>query len=431
MAALKVLICGGGIAGPALAFWLSKLGHDVTILERFSCLRASGQQIDLRGHGIQTMKRMGLEQAYRSKIVNETGLQFVDSSGRRKAFFPANKTGQGLQGFTTNYEIMRGDLCRLLYDATKGSVKYIFGISVASFQQDDKSVEVTFTDGSRDRFDLLVGADGQGSRIRKMVLPTDSPDPFHSLHMYMAYFTLPRQEGDEYIATGYLATNKRLLFTRRHDGNSIQAYMGYSDDSDQLRNVMKSDVSEQKKIWAELFQDAGWQAQRFIKAMQDDSQSNDFFTHEVGQVRIDNWYRGRVVLLGDAAYCPSPATGMGTSSSLVGAYVLAGEIAKHLNRSNGVDGGNTDGAGDPTLSALEAYQRQLKPFISQVQKLASGFWAPSSPWGIAVFNFLLGLAANLRIDALSRWVLREDVRGWDLPEYAELAQLRLWGDSVA
>ncbi|KAL2219688.1 hypothetical protein M432DRAFT_364096 [Thermoascus aurantiacus ATCC 26904] len=425
MAALKVLISGGGIAGPALAFWLSRLGYDVTIVERFSCLRASGQQIDLRGHGIQTLKRMGLEQAYRSKVVNETGLQFVDSSGRQKAFFPANKTGKGLQSFTTNYEIMRGDLCRLLYDATKDHVKYIFGTSVESLEQDDKSVEVQFTDGSKDRFDLLVGADGLGSRTRRMILPPDSPDPFYSLHMYMAYFTIPQQEGDEYIATGYLATNKRLLFTRRHSPDSIQAYMGYSDDLDQLKDVMKSGVEEQKKIWAELFQDAGWQAQRFIKALQDDSLSNDFFTHEVAQVRIDNWSRGRVVLLGDAAYCPSPATGMGTSLSLVGAYVLAGEIAKHLNRSNGVDGDNTDGAGDPILSALEAYQRRLKPFVSQVQKLASGFWVPSSPWGIAVFNFLLGLAAKLRIDVLSRWVLREDVRGWDLPEYAELAQLGL------
>lgn len=106
MAALKVLISGGGISGPALAFWLSKLGHDVTIVERFSCLRASGQQVDLRGHGIQTLKRMGLERAFRSKAVNETGLQFVDSSGRQKAFFPVNRTGSGLQSLTTDFEIM-------------------------------------------------------------------------------------------------------------------------------------------------------------------------------------------------------------------------------------------------------------------------------------------------------------------------------------
>jgi 2-polyprenyl-6-methoxyphenol hydroxylase-like FAD-dependent oxidoreductase len=424
MATLKVLICGGGIAGPALAFWLSKLGYDVTIVERFSCLRASGQQIDLRGHGIQTMKRMGLEQAFRSKVVKEIGIQLVDSSGRQRAFFPANKTGKGLQSFTTDFEIMRGDLCRLLYDATKDHVKYIFGVSVESFEEDGNSVEVQFTNGLKDRFDLLVGADGQGSRIRRMILTPDSPDPFRSLHMYMAYFTIP-QEDDEYIATAYLATNKRLLFTRRHDPHTIQAYLGYSDESDQLHSVMKSDVGEQKKVWAELFRNAGWQAQRLIKAMQDDSISNDFFTHQVGQVRMDSWSRGRVVLLGDAAYCPSPITGMGTTSALVGAYVLAGEIAKGLNRSNGVDGGNTDGAGDPLLSALEAYHSQLNPFVRQVQKVGSGVWVPSSSWGISVFTFLIGLAARLRIDALSKWVLRENVQGWDLPDYPELAQLGL------
>lgn len=312
-----------------------------------------------------------------------------------------------------------------MYDATKDHVKYNFGVSVESFEQDDNFVEVQFSNGSKDRFDLLVGADGQGSRIRRMMLTPDSPDPFHSLHFYMAYFTIPQQEDDEYIATAYLAPNKRLIFTRRHDPHTVQAYLGYLDESDQLKSVMRGDMGEQKRVWAELFRDAGWQAQRIVKAMQDDSTARDFFTHQVGQVRMDSWSRGRVVLVGDAAYCPSQMTGMGTTSGLVGAYVLAGEIAKRLNRSNGVDGGSTDGAGGPLLSALEAYNSQLKPFVRQVQNVGSGIWVPSSSWGISVFNFLVGLAASLRVDALSRWVLRENVQGWDLPDYAELAQLGL------
>ncbi|KAL1997873.1 hypothetical protein VTN02DRAFT_531 [Thermoascus thermophilus] len=226
MAALKVLISGGGISGPALAFWLSKLGHEVTIVERFSCLRASGQQVDLRGHGIQTLRRMGLERAFRSKAVDETGLRFVDSSGRQRAFFPVNRTGSGLQSFTTDFEIMRGDLCRLLYDATKDRVRYRFGVSVESFGQDDHGVGVRFSNGSKDR----------------------SPDPFHSLRLYMAYFTIPQQADDEYIATAYLAPNKRLIFTRRHDPRTIQAYLGYLGESEPLKRVMKSGVGEQKRV---------------------------------------------------------------------------------------------------------------------------------------------------------------------------------------
>ncbi|PGH05255.1 hypothetical protein AJ80_08363 [Polytolypa hystricis UAMH7299] len=422
MAALKVLICGGGISGPALAFWLSKIGYDVTIVERFSCLRACGQQIDLRGHGIQAMKRMGLEQAFRAKVVDETGIELVDSSGRRKAFFPANRTGKGLQSFTTEFEIMRGDLCRILYGATKDHVKYIFGVTVERFEQDESSVEVQFSNGLKDRFDLLVGADGQGSRIRKMILNPDSPDPFYRLHMYMAYFTIPQEDG-EYIATSYFAPNNRFIVTRKHDSHRAQAYLGYSGESDRLNKVMKGEVREQKKVWAELFQDAGWKAQSLVGAMQDDSLSNDFFTHQAGQVRLDSWSRGRVVLVGDAAYCPSPLTGMGTTTALVGAYVLAGEIAKHLNGSNGVDSGNGGDVGAGLISALEAYNSQFRPFVSQVQKLnTGGVWLPSSCWGISVFNFIAGLASSLHLDVLSKWVLREDVRGWDLPDYAELAE---------
>ncbi|KAH7114719.1 hypothetical protein B0J13DRAFT_681528 [Dactylonectria estremocensis] len=424
MAPLKVLICGGGIAGPALAFWLSKLGYDVTVVERFSCLRASGQQIDLRGPGIQAMKRMGLEQAFRSKSVDETGTQFVDSSGRQRGFFPVNKTGEGPQGFTTDFEIMRGDLCRLLYDATKDHVKYIFDMSVSSFHQHDGVVNVRFSNGLEDQFDLLVGADGQGSRIRRMMLPPDSPNPFYTLHMYVAYFTTARQSSDERIATTYLGTNKRVIFTRSHDSIKTQTYLIYPDNSDQLKGVMNSKLEEQKKTWAELYQDAGWEAKRIVQAMQDDSITNDFYTHEVAQVRMDSWSRGRVVLVGDAAYCPSPLTGMGTTSGLVGAYVLAGEIAKHLNDPKDVLSGNPDGAKDPLVSALEAYDSRFRPLMNQVQTLGPGLWIPSSSWAIAVCNFLIGIFAFLRIDYLSTYVLREDVK-WDLPDYAELAQLGL------
>src|SRR5689334_4921972 len=141
MAPLRVLICGGGIAGPSLAFWLSKFDYDVTIVERFPSLRAGGQQIDLRGQGVQVMKKMGIEQAVRSRVVDEEGIQFVDTAGRRKAFIEANKSGKGKQSATSEFEIMRGDLCHILYDIVKDKVKWVFGVYVTSFQQDEDKVE--------------------------------------------------------------------------------------------------------------------------------------------------------------------------------------------------------------------------------------------------------------------------------------------------
>src|SRR5688572_8585824 len=199
---MKVLICGGGCAGPALAFWLIRLGHQVSIVERFAALRASGAQIDLRAQGITAVKRMGLLPIIREKLVDEAGVAQIDEYGRAWGTIMANKTGKGPQGPTSEFEIMRGDLVRILYDATKKDVEYIFGKSVTSFDQDEKGVDVRFSDGSSDKYDLLVGADGQGSRIRKAILPEDF-DPYVHTGMHMAYWFVPRIESDTNIRDVY------------------------------------------------------------------------------------------------------------------------------------------------------------------------------------------------------------------------------------
>jgi 2-polyprenyl-6-methoxyphenol hydroxylase-like FAD-dependent oxidoreductase len=177
MAKLKILICGGGLAGNPLAFWLTRQQHDVTVLEQFPTLRLTGLQIDIRGHGVEVMKRMGLEQAFRFHAVQEQGLEFVNSSGSRKAYFPANRSGKGLQSFTTEHEIMRGDFCRIVHDAVDGRAKYVFGNTVQSLEQNGESVQVLFSDGEKEEFDLVVGADGQWSNTRNMMLGPGAPDP--------------------------------------------------------------------------------------------------------------------------------------------------------------------------------------------------------------------------------------------------------------
>ncbi|KAL6411010.1 Aromatic-ring hydroxylase-like [Ilyonectria robusta] len=422
MAPLKVLVCGGGISGPAIAFWLSKLGHDVTVVERFPSLRATGQQLDLRGPGIQVMKRMGLEEIFRSKGVSEKGMQFVDDYGKRKAFFPVNQSGKGLQSFTTDFEIMRGDLCRILYSVTEDRVKYIFGVYLDGFEQDEDSdsVRVKFSDGKEDQFDLLIGADGQGSRTRRMMLGPNGPDPFHSLGISIAYFTIPREEGDDYMSTLYNIPGKRFVFTRRHAPDTIQAYLGYANVSDELEKVRKRDIKEQKRVWAKLFDDGAWKTPRIIREMQNETTAKDFYSQEVGQVKLDSWSRGRVVLVGDAAYCPSPATGMGTTSGLVGAYVLAGEIAKHCGPS-----GSSNSLENPLSTALKAYDDRFRPFMDQVHTLGPGMPGraiPETRWGIYVMHLVLWLSTLLGIDAVAQWFLREQ-NVWDLPDYAELGVL--------
>ncbi|KAF2268927.1 FAD/NAD(P)-binding domain-containing protein [Lojkania enalia] len=328
MPRMKVLISGAGIAGNALAFWLSKLGHDVTVIERFPALRSTGLQIDLRGYGISVLKHMGLEKEFRACAAPEQGMQVVSSSGRRWAYFPANKSGKGMQAFTTEYEIMRGDLCRILYDASRQRANYVFGTSIECFKQSGGAVEVRFVDGSTDQYDLVVGADGLWSKTRKMMLGTGTKDAFHPLEgLYVGYFTMPApvQEGEEYIATQYLATGGRAIMTRRSSPHALQVYVSCKTDSKELRDTKPGDVRE-KEILTEKFQGAGWRTDEILKSLNTD---NDFYLERMGIVKLENWSNGHLTLVGDAAYCPSANTGMGTTSAFVGAYVLAGEIGRY------------------------------------------------------------------------------------------------------
>lgn len=419
---MKVLVSGGGIAGNALAFWLSKLGHEVTVVERFPSLRTTGLQLDLRGHGIEVMKRMGLEQGFRSKIAPENGLQIVDKSGRRRAWFPANKSGKGLQDFTTEFEIMRGDLCRLIFDAAKDRTKYLFGTWIESFEQKDSSVEVRFANGTTDRFDLLVGADGQGSRTRRMMLGTDAPDALYPLKdNYMGYFTIPRpiEKGEDYIATIYMAPASRCIMVRRHSPTAIQVYLICTSDSERLKNARPGDTDEEKAAFTEIFKGIGWQADDILKSLES---NEDFYCERVGLVKLDSWSKGSVALVGDACYCPTVKTGMGTTSAMVGAYVLAGEIGRHCGGSGKGDANREGGSSQDLTAALKAYEERFRPFMTQVQKGVQGEdWMPQSSFGIGMLNLLFGVASFFRINVLGSFVLKEGgVKEWELPEYEEM-----------
>ncbi|KAG2181326.1 hypothetical protein INT43_008909 [Umbelopsis isabellina] len=404
MAPLKVLICGGGCAGPALAYWLAREGHSITIVERFTALRATGAQIDLRAQGIQVVKRMGLLDTIRSKRVEERGWSYVDSQGRTKATIMSNSSGKGAQTATSEYEIMRGDLVRILYDATKENTKYIFGVTIESFEQYDDRVVVHFSNGCSDTFDVLVGADGQGSRIRKAILPPGA-EPFRRLGVYMAYWFVPRTEADSEFSQSYHCPGSRMITSRSHSETETQAYFVLKDDSEELRSIPKAPIQQQKEFWTQRFRNTGWQTDRFIEGMRT---AENFYCQEIVQVITDTWYDNRVVLLGDAGYCPSPLTGMGTTASFVGAYVLAGEIIRNPQNLS---------------QAFANYQNILQPFIKEVQNINPWMLRlglPQTQWGINIFQSVVGILCYLRVFELIARFSKEEVGGWMLPDYPEL-----------
>ncbi|MEW2434721.1 FAD-dependent monooxygenase [Streptomyces caniferus] len=398
---LRVLIAGGGVAGQALAFWLTRGGHRVTVVERFPALRATGAQVDLRGQGIEAVRRMGLLDDVRGKLVDEKGVAFVDARGKAKATIMANTSGQGRQTLTSEYEIMRGDLIRILNEATEHDTEYVFGKSVDGFAQDEHAVVAHFSDGSSGEFDLLVGADGQGSRIRRAILP-EGFDPYWRVGIHMAYWFVPRIDSDSDIRDTYMVPGGRQIMRRSHNPTETQVYFVMREESAEASAIHREPVERQQEFWASRFRDAGWQAERFIEGMRT---SPFFYSQEVAQVRTDTWSKGRVVLAGDAAHCASPYSGMGVSGGLVGAYVLADEINRHP---------------DDLPTALANYDTVLRPFVDHIQAEVNPrllrLGMPMTRRAVDAFQAVTALACFLHLpDLVARWSKEDRGGNWQLP----------------
>ncbi|KAF3761813.1 FAD/NAD(P)-binding domain-containing protein [Cryphonectria parasitica EP155] len=423
---LRILIIGAGVAGPALATMLLRspsASYSITIIERAPHLRTGGQQVDLRAQGIPIIKRMGLLPAIQARCQNEKGLAFVDTHGVVKAMAGRNDTGSGPQGFTSEFEIMRGDLVQVLVEESLAAarrlrgeeagevLRYEFGKHATHLVHEGDVVRVTLSDGTEAEFDLVVGADGQASRTRRMLFGEEaSRAAFRSIGVYSALFNIPRDpaEEDVFVAKMYLAPGKRWVATRTGALRSTQASLSTMAPTEKLVSAMTEkggDVDAQAAAWEEHFRGAGWQTERVLDGLK---ARGDFYAYHSGQIKLDRWHKGRVVLVGDAGYCPSPNTGMGTTAALVGCYVLAGELAKHDN--------NVD-------AALQGYEDVLRPFIKEAQTIGFGmpglfYW--ESAWAIWLVHLLLGTLVALRIDKLLYRIMPEDNGGWEVPDYPKL-----------
>ncbi|KAL2068789.1 hypothetical protein VTL71DRAFT_15127 [Oculimacula yallundae] len=398
----NVLISGAGIAGPVCAFFLAQAGIKCTIIERSPSMRTTGQQIDLRGSGLSVVQKMGVLDAIKARTTQEAGLAFVNEGGKRVAEFPVRRD-EG-RSFTAEIEILRGEMAGVFFEATRNlaEVEYVFGDCVVGVEEKGEKVEVELEKGGRREFDIVIGADGQGSKMRRLAFK-GVEDVMKPLGQYVAYFTTPLMNSERHFAEWYNTTGGRAILLRPDNAGYTRAFLTVTRDPvPELEGYFKMSVEEQKKKMREIFQDVGWEAKRVLEGM---DTSEDFYMQEVVQVKMPKWSQGRVVLLGDAGYCPSPISGMGTSCAIVGAYTLAGEIAKY-----GMD----------YEKAFKGYEENLRPYVTRAQKLppgAPGIINPQTQWGIATLRGLVSFVSWSGVTKLFDMVSAPSAKDEKLTEY--------------
>ena len=339
----SVLISGGGVAGPSLAYWLGASGYEVTVVERAPGLRTSGAAaVDFRGDQRALLARMGVLgeiQAWQTGMGDQA---VIDSTGRRLSTFPSAL-------FSGEVEIERGDLARILYDHSKDVARYVFGDHITALAQAPDGVDVTFARGPARRFDLVVGADGQHSAVRRLAFAGE--DSYrHDLGLAVAGFTVPNTFGLDHSGLIYNEPGRFAMVASGRDPACAAVGLMFTGT---LPDYDWHDIEECKRLVAEHFAGAGWQVPALLAALRD---APELYFDTISQIRMDRWSAGRIVLLGDAAWCPGPG-GNGTGHAMLGAYTLAGELAL---------------AGGDHLAAYRCYEQIMRPPVAKSQKQAAG-----------------------------------------------------------
>ncbi|GAB0103996.1 FAD-dependent monooxygenase [Nocardia sp. JMUB6875] len=389
MSGIKVLVAGASIAGPALAHWLRRRGAEVTVVERAPGLRPGGQAVDARGVTKEVIRRMGLEEAVRAARTETAGAHTVDADGKVLETFRADDDGG--DGYIAEIEILRGDLSRVLYDDTRDGVEYLFGDRIAELTQDADGVDVVFAGGDRRRFDLVIGADGLHSSLREMVFGPREKFIRHLGHT-LAFYTVPNEFGIERFLIDHHDSGRTAGLRPIPDPTRAMAIFSFvSPDVD----IDYRDIEGQKQLLRDRMAGMGWRTQDILAHLDD---TPDFYFDEVAQVVMDQWSSGRVGLIGDAAFSSSPLSGQGTGLALVGAYLLAGELAA--------------ADWDPE-TGFAAFESRMRSFVEANQEIgrlhAHSLAHPADPSDEPV---------EWDMDLINR-----AINGVELPDYADLPDL--------
>ncbi|MCY1696126.1 FAD-dependent monooxygenase [Curtobacterium sp. SL109] len=373
MTARHAVISGASIAGLSAAWWLRHAGWDVTVVERASAFRDGGQNVDVRGVAREVLDRMGLVDAIRAVNTTETGTVLVDRDGRVTAELPSD----GPDGATAELEVLRGDFARVVLDDLPDGVQFVYGETIQDVEDGAASVvpdrvTVTTSAGRVLHADLLVVAEGVRSRTRDKVFADDGDVDERDLGVTMVFGTIPRIPSDDDRWRWYTTVGGRQVHLRPDPYGTTRAILAHAGVDD-LVGLDRAAVLAKLR---ERYADAGWQTDRVLDGF---AVSDDVYLDELTQIRMPRWQRGRVCVIGDAAWCVTPMGGGGASLALTSGYVLAASL-------QAVDRGDDALTQADLDRAFGSFDSWLRPLVDQIQGIPKGivhFAYPQTRLGLA------------------------------------------------
>ncbi|WP_437677941.1 FAD-dependent monooxygenase [Sorangium sp. So ce131] len=386
-----VLVSGAGIAGPALALCLDRRGFEVTVVERAPALREGGQAVDFRGPIHRAvLERLDLWEPIHAHRTRPAAMVFLDADARPRVTVPAVMA-------SGDVEILRGDLVRLLHERTRQTVDYRFGDQITGLEDRGDAVAVEFERGAPATFDLVIGADGLHSKVRALAFGDASRFLRYHGHR-IATFALPNLLDGAHEARIFSAPGRAVGLFPASPGEA-RAFLIHVGGP--LTSAERRDEGQLRGSLREAFAGMPWLAPRVLDAL---DHARDLYVDAIATVHVDRYAKGRIALLGDAAY-GGTLGGQGTSLAIVGAYVLAGELAR---------------AGDPG-AAFARYESMLRPYATGCQKgaqRAGSFFAPRTSAGLWLRNTLYGFLTAPWMTGLFERLVKDAATDFTLPEYA-------------